>query len=355
MFGNKLCYTFSPGGMRRGLIYQSNDVGKGAELFRLYTTQYNYTVGWLYFVVSEKNKLFAGIDLRSDTLKTSASITNNKFPVAVVPDMKIKINGHIIDTSQLSSLLQLPSYLSAQHKTVTYKDTANQNALLSFDATVIYYDVTNVPVVSGRYDIPYTPPLEFNVLINNVMNLNGRNTIEWELPIGYKTDWTTNYNFNGPYYTDLSDVNFGKTVYDCSFDFVEQYGNYYVQNFTRVTTKLTGASPIMFKNYAGDYMAQIIPMGIDGYETVGNLTGQFSAFVMNVPTKNTMFDINNVYYRAHLFNDSNLKIESANDFSLTKSEAQSAHIYYDFYSWPMLYIPNTQYQLNSLNEVLTPY
>ena len=51
----------------------------------------------------------------------------------------------------------------------------------------------------------------------------------------------------------------------------------------------------------------------------------------------------------------NLKIECANDFSLTKDEAQNAHFSYDFYGWSMLYIPNTQYQLNSLNEVLTPY
>lgn len=149
MFGNRILYTNSPGGLRRGLVWQSGkSLIKGTECkmgFNNFYDMEHRENPFVSFTFSPSGKVYFNIDmtlLNSSYFPVNAiSLNGNLLPITFMPLVEWKINNKPLKIEDLPSLVALDSQFTLQKTACTF--TAYDNTTYTKDFMVLYYDISN--------------------------------------------------------------------------------------------------------------------------------------------------------------------------------------------------------------------
>lgn len=148
MFGNRILYTNSPGGLRRGLVWQSGkSLIKGTTGAMGFNMFYDGMLSnpFIALNILPSGKVFFKIDTSilntTDFPVNAISLSGNLLPVAFMPLVEWKINNKSIKIEDLSSLVTLDSQFTLQKTACTF--TAYDNTTYTKDFMVLYYDISN--------------------------------------------------------------------------------------------------------------------------------------------------------------------------------------------------------------------
>lgn len=248
MFGNRMVYIKSPGGQRRGLIYQSGDAGASNvfegvfDLTRYTSYLYNNDdyiglkmtkSGDIYFMfnpyyansyLSSGIHYYDHIDLYDD----------DWMPLFVIDPIKITINNTVID---LNSLEFEDDHFKCVRETFTYTNSLDQSSF-SVSLLVVYInsnDMTHYPSAGVNayktiFDDKYYYKHKLNAKTNILLDYD--NYIEFDGNCYYFSDLRNNAYYASSSYPEIinfNSLNVCKEKNSYIFNFTKE--NYYNVNY----------------------------------------------------------------------------------------------------------------------------
>lgn len=156
MFGNRLMYTQSPGGKRRGLVYQSSDSGIIITGNKIYFGTTGNNIGTPMNIMFKKtgeivlnipDDWFNNYSYLSWTATSSKIILNDRwYPLSITPIYKIKIDNVTIDLNDFDTIVDVNNKFMFKKENFTCYGYDNSMTTLEF--LVLYYDITNIPIIT---------------------------------------------------------------------------------------------------------------------------------------------------------------------------------------------------------------
>lgn len=211
MFGNRIVYTNSPGGIRRGLVWQSGkSLVKGTQAAFEFNNFYDmeHRVNPIVtFTISPSGKVSFKIDmtvLSSSYFPVNAILLNNNLlPLTFMPLVEWKINNKSIKIEDLPSLVTLDSHFTLQKTACTF--TAYDNTTYTKEFMVLYYDITNTTqtVIGSNtyYDIAHDESgqrYEYQLSgVKIIIDTLNDNLIYAKHPIDYMPSFYSNFSNSG--------------------------------------------------------------------------------------------------------------------------------------------------------------
>lgn len=153
MFGNRLCYTQSIGGKRRGLIYQSSDVRKlivnGNKIY------FNYAYGgssnmypYIEFAPNGEVDLCISYIGNQYTWNVEAvTLNDNWYPLYMFPCYEFTFDNLYFNVADFPTEITVPQQYKLKKETVTL--TGYDGTTTTIEAVILYYDISNVPIVTS--------------------------------------------------------------------------------------------------------------------------------------------------------------------------------------------------------------
>lgn len=153
MFGNRMNYTQSPGGKRRGLIYQSSgeriDYAQNSRIRinDMYGHRSGMTEAWIAFQrngditfeIHQSN--YSQVNFPVD----SYTLFDRWYPIEVIPVYTFEIGNNSIDFGNLASYINnLDSDILIKRETINVN--AWDGSTTTIDTVIVYYDITNVAI-----------------------------------------------------------------------------------------------------------------------------------------------------------------------------------------------------------------
>ena len=145
MFGNKIMYTKSPGGIRRGLIYQNSDSGPTPipDILMVWADSIS---GYRYQIGSNKMRKTLTLNTTYYTPKSGFTLDSNWYPVAMFKPVLFELNGTQLNEQTLDGYTSQSGKIKIKYENVTVKYNGHY---LTERLVVVYYDITGVNVVNG--------------------------------------------------------------------------------------------------------------------------------------------------------------------------------------------------------------
>lgn len=169
MFGNRIVYTSSPGGQRRGLIWQGGKIDKGHYTrgtyiyLNLWYESYGLSDRGLIIQLEDNGNLTLRFrnTMSRVTYRTNMYILDDRwYPLQIIPVYNFVLGNNDIDLSHIEDYIDNP-YDDFMIKVETIKFYLVDGSYNTFDCVVVYQDITNVPIYTSNsnayYDITGIP------------------------------------------------------------------------------------------------------------------------------------------------------------------------------------------------------
>jgi len=246
MFGNRLIYNQSPGGKRRGLIYQSSETGiyvNGNQIF--FGTVGDGlgdpslgTANCMNIKFKTNGNVVLNIPDEWFTRQnhfyydpTIITLYDKWYPISMTPIYKFKIDNVVIDMNNFDTIVDMTNKFMFKKETCDVQGYDGSTTTMEF--LFLYYDITGVPVTNNFYDFRGLETGHDFLITGVKYKYDITKTIKFEFEgniryYTYKGDKTFRYNFpDGTGYFDgvlgqLNALNHGTAkTYGCFAKYID--------------------------------------------------------------------------------------------------------------------------------------